>query len=150
MLLEKLKKDALEARKARDTLKASLLTTLVAEAERVGKDDGNRLSSDTEVVAVIKKFIKNADESLRALQSRSDPGGAAVSQVQTEKSVLECYLPSQASEAQIREQVERLVGVLDERSPKQMGALMAKLNSAFEGNFDKALASRIVKEALAG
>ena len=150
MLLEKLKHDALEARKARDTVKASLLTTLVAEAERVGKDDGNRPSSDTEVVAVIKKFIKNADESLRALRSRSDPSEAAIAHLQAEMTVLEGHLPSQASEAQIREQVERLVGVLDERSPKQMGALMAKLNSAFEGNFDKALASRIVKEALAG
>jgi len=150
MLLEKLKHDALEARKARDTVKASLLTTLVAEAERVGKDEGNRPSSDAEVVAVIKKFIKNADESLRALESRSDPSEAAITHLQAEKTVLEGYLPSQASEAQIREQVERLVGVLDERSPKQMGALMAKLNSAFEGNFDKALASRIVKEALAG
>lgn len=152
MLLDTLKNDALAARKARDAVRSALLTTLVAEAAKVGKDDGNRASTEAEVVAVVKKFIKNTEETLRALGGK--PGGKpedkpAEAQAQSELEILKAYLPKQASEEDVRAKVAALVGGLSDRSPKQMGIVMAGLNAAFEGNFDKAVASRIVKTALA-
>lgn len=144
MLLDTLKNDALAARKARDAVRSALLTTLVAEAAKVGKDDGNRASTEAEVVAVVKKFIKNTEETLRAVQ-----GKPAEAQAQGELAILKAYLPKQATEEDVRAKVAELVGGLSDRSPKQMGVVMAGLNAAFEGNFDKAVASRIVKTALA-
>lgn len=149
MLLETLKNDALAARKAREAVQSALLTTLVAEAARIGKDDGNRDSTDAEVVAVVKKFIKNTEETLRALNAKPDAKDAA-QQAARELEILKAYLPKQATEADIRAKATELVSQLADRSPKQMGAIMAGLSAAFEGNLDKALASRIVKEALAG
>lgn len=145
MLLDTLKNDALAARKARDAVQSALLTTLVAEAAKVGKDDGNRTSTEAEVVAVVKKFIKNTEETLRAVQ-----GKPAEAQARSELEILKAYLPKQATEEDVRAKVAELVGGLSDRSPKQMGIVMAGLNAAFEGNFDKAVASRIVKTALAG
>lgn len=144
MLLDTLKNDALAARKARDAVRSALLTTLVAEAAKVGKDDGNRASTEAEVVAVVKKFIKNTEETLRAVQ-----GKPAEAQARSELEILMAYLPRQASEEDVRAKVAELVGGLSDRSPKQMGVVMAGLNAAFEGNFDKAVASKIVKTALA-
>ena len=143
MLLDTLKNDALAARKARDAVRSALLTTLVAEAAKVGKDDGNRASTEAEVVAVVKKFIKNTEETLRAVQ-----GKPAEAQARSELAILKAYLPKQATEEDVRAKVAELVGGLSDRSPKQMGIVMAGLNAAFEGNFDKAVASRIVKTAL--
>ncbi len=145
-LLERIRQDSLAARKARESDKALFLTTLLSEAGRVGKDDGNRESTDAEVTATMKKFIKNTDETLRVLPV----GSAARVQPEAELAILNAYLPRQASEAEVRAAVGRFVAELTERNPKRMGVVMGKLNAEFEGNFDKGVASKLVKEALAG
>lgn len=146
-LIERIRQDALAARKARDTEKGTFLITLLAEAAKVGKDDGNRESTDAEVTAVIKKFIKNTDETLRALGDKAPESRA---RLEAELVILQAYLPRQATEDEVRASVARYVGELAERNPKQMGVVMGKLNAEFDGNFDKGLASKLVKEALAG
>ena len=61
-LIQDIKSASLVARKARETKKAESLITLYSEASMIGKNDGNRESTDAETIAVIKKFIKNIDE----------------------------------------------------------------------------------------
>ncbi len=145
MLLEKLQAASLEARKAQDTVAASLLTTLYSEAARVGKDQGNRVSTDEEVVAVVKKFSKNIDETLAALPEAD----ARVATLRVEKELLSAYLPQQLDEAGLRALVDELVGALADKSPKQMGVVMAGLKARAGGQYDGAMASRLVKAALA-
>lgn len=145
-LLNRIREDSLAARKAREGDKASFLITLLAEASRPGKDDGNRESTDAEVVKVIKKFIDNTEITLKAL-------GATVSDARTraelELAMLRAYQPKQATEAEVRAAVDTIVASLRERSLKQIGAVMGKLQAQFDGNFDKGLASTLVKAALA-
>ncbi len=145
MLLEKLQAASLEARKAQNTVAASLLTTLYSEAARVGKDQGNRVSTDEEVVAVVKKFSKNIDETLAALPEAD----ARVATLRVEKELLSAYLPQQLDEAGLRALVDELVGALADKSPKQMGVVMAGLKARAGGQYDGAMASRLVKAALA-
>lgn len=145
MLLEKLQAAALAARKAQDSVAASLLTTLYAEAARVGKDQGNRVSTDEEVVAVVKKFGKNVDETLAALPETD----ARVAALRVEKALLAEYLPQQLDEAGLTAVIAELVAALPEKSPKQMGAVMAGLKARAGGQYDGAMASRLVKAALA-
>ena len=71
MLIEKIKEDSLRARKDRNTWKANLLTTLYAEASMIGKNKGNRVSTDEETTAVITKFLKNAQETKTVLTEGS-------------------------------------------------------------------------------
>lgn len=144
-LLNQIRQGVLAARKERNAAKAAFLSTLLAEAAKVGKDDGNRESTDVEVTAVIKKFLKNIEETLQAAGGTSLP----VANLLEERAVLESLLPTQATEEQIRVAVLRLVGALAERNPKQMGVVMGQLNAEFGGNFDKGFASKLVKEALA-
>lgn len=151
-LLIQIKDDSLTARKARDTVKALFLTTLLAEAAKVGKDDGNRDSTDEEVTATIKKFIKNTSETVQALDNAADVKIAARDQMLVELAMLKAYLPLQASEAEVKAEIAREVTSvkgLAMISPKQMGSVMAALNAKFAGNFDKKAASLWIKDALA-
>lgn len=145
MLLEKLQAASLEARKAQNAVATGLLTTLYSEAARVGKDQGNRVSTDDEVVAVVKKFSKNIDETLAALPETD----ARVAVLRVEKELLAAYLPQQLDEAGLSALVAELVGALADKSPKQMGVVMASLKARAGGQYDGAMASRLVKAALA-
>ena len=144
MLLEIIKAASLEARKARDTDKAALLTTLYADAARVGKDAGNRDSTDEEVVKAVRKFLKGVEESLALL---TQP--AAVQRAEMEKSVLETFLPRKITGAELVQEVAQIVSELTERNPKQMGAVMNVLKTRFAGAYDGNEAGQAVKAALA-
>jgi uncharacterized protein YqeY len=146
-MLTKLKQVSLAARKTRDPL-SLLLTTLLAEATRVGKDE-NRDSTDVEVTATIRKFIKNAEETVRLLEAASTQKPDALATAKTELALLQTLLPAQASGADLDAAIADIVGSLPDRGIKQMGAVMAKLNEQFSGNLDKAAASAKIKAALA-
>ncbi|WP_218079242.1 GatB/YqeY domain-containing protein [Anthocerotibacter panamensis] len=139
MLLERLRQDRLEARKAKAVVKYNLLTALVAEAAKVGKDQGNRESTDEEVTAVIKKFIKNAQETNDLLRLRG------ASPQDEELIVLHSYLPQQLSETDLHRILEeaKVAGAND------IGALMAFLKQNFSGQYEGKLASQVAKAVLA-
>lgn len=64
MLIVKIKHDQLVARKNRDQIESTLLTTLIGEADMVGKNNGNRDPFDEEVISVVKKFLKGVNETI--------------------------------------------------------------------------------------
>ena len=66
-MINELKKAMMKAKMEHDTAKSNLLSTLVAEAAMVGKNDGNRATTDQETINIIKKFIKNANENIKIL-----------------------------------------------------------------------------------
>lgn len=144
-LLAQLKKDSLLARKAADSVRATLLSTLIAEAEIVGKNAGNRESSDDEVQQTIRKFLKNNQEAVAVIK---DADRLAV--LAQESAILTSYLPPMASEAEVKAFIADTVAGLADRSPKQMGAVMGALKGKFGTSFDAKQANAWVKEALAG
>lgn len=144
-LIEQIKKDQVQARIARDAEKASLLTTLIGEAEMIGKNAGNRQSTDAEVITVVKKFINNMRETLSyAVKIDVETGNRIVREI----AVLDQYLPTQMTEDQIKAILESMVATLPDRSPRQMGVLMKQLKEHHEGLYDGALASKIAKTLL--
>lgn len=96
MLLGELRKMMMKAKLEKDTVKGNLLSTLVAEAVMVGKNDGNRETTDAETVAMIKKFLKNVNETLTLMEEV----GKDKTQVLREKEILESLLPKQLDEAE--------------------------------------------------
>jgi uncharacterized protein YqeY len=130
-LMEQIKTEQIAARKAGDS-KASLLTTLLGEAAMVGKNAG-RETTDQEVVAVVKKFIKNIDETIAALQARNQLYVEFV----VEREVLEKYLPQQLNES-------TLFAVA--KNQPNMPAFMKYLKENFPGQYDGKLASTVAKQ----
>ncbi len=144
MLLQTIRAASLDARKAKDADRAALLVTLYAEAARVGKDAGNRDSTDDEVVKVVRKFLKGVEESLAVLTVE-----AARVRALNEKAILETFLPRSVSGAELESVVQAIVATLPERSPRQMGAVMKALKEQLAGAYDGNEASALVKKVLA-
>lgn len=144
-LLEKIKQDNIAARKAKDTVKSALLTTLVSEISNIGKNDGNRETTEPESIAVVKKFIKGVDETLKALEFSSNPRVLVAIE---EKKILESYLPTQLSEIELTAVVDQIISTLADRSPKQMGVVMKRLKEMHDGRYDGKIASGIIKSRL--
>lgn len=130
-LMELIKTKQITARKAGLT-EASLLTTLLGEAAVIGKNAGNRETTDSEVVAVVKKFVKNIDETVKALTER----GVDASAFLAERTVLEQFLPMQLSENYLIEVA---------KCQPNMPAFMKHLKENFAGQYDGKLASTVAK-----
>lgn len=131
-LMEQIKAKQIAARKAGHSQDASLLTTLLGEAAMVGKN-ANRETTDAEVVAVVKKFVKNIDETVTALATRGQNVGVFLA----ERAVLEQFLPMQLSESALLEVA---------KCQENMPAFMKHLKENFAGKYDGKLASQVAKE----
>jgi uncharacterized protein YqeY len=147
-LLQTIKSAQLTARKARNSADAASLTTLIGEAEAIGKNNGNREVTDAEVVALVKKFIKNNVETSDALKS-STAGFAhqaiRIQELAKERELYTTFLPAQLTEEKLRTVLSSIVA--SEAAPK-MGDVLKRLKANYEGQYDGALASKIKKELL--
>lgn len=133
-LLETIRKAQLQARKEKRAADASTLTTLIGESEMIGKNDGNRASTDAEVVNVIKKFVKNIDETLNVLAKDSSKADR-VEALTGEKALLVTFLPQQLSEDQLRTILGGFVSASTEKNPKMMGKVLASLKEQYAGQY---------------
>lgn len=155
-LLEKIKADQLQARKIKHEAMASVLTTLIGEAVSIGKNGGNRETSDAEVVALIKKFIKNIRETQDAMDKNIVADTEATYPTYTSRKimmldelrVLTAYLPQAATSEQITARIIEVKATMEHPS---MGAIMKELkawSSAEKMDIDGALAGKLIKEQL--
>lgn len=148
-MMQTLRNDQLTARKQKEVAKAELLTTLLGEAAMIGKNDGNRETLDTEVIGVIKKFIKNANETLSYLgNSIDDALTNRREEICAELAILQSYMPSQIAGEVLRGVVESIKTEIN-AGPKDMGKVMGLLKARFDGQYDGKEASSVVKEILA-
>ena len=144
MLIQKLQADQLIARKAKDYVATGLLTALVSEAAMVGKNAGNRISTDDEVLATIRKFLKNAEETLNRVKQLAG-AEKAVSNFTEEIQILNGYLPQQMSDDQLREAINTFK---TENPNANMGLAMKFLKEKYNGLYDGKQASIIAKEVI--
>lgn len=136
-LLEKIKSDSLTARKARNIVLSGVLTTLYSEASMVGKNDGNRSSTDEEVVKVVKKFLKNASETMNHIKNADS---IAYNDLHDECMVYQSYLPKQLTSEELAEKINSLLS-----SGNNIGQIMKNLKENYAGRYDAKLASQIAK-----
>lgn len=140
-LIEQVKADQIAARKAHNTVAAALLTTLLGEANAIGKNAGNREPNDAEVVALVKKFIKGIDETIGYL---GDVASDAKHTALLEKGIISEYLPKQLTQ----EETEAALKAAIAEVGANMGKVMGYMKANYEGQYDGKLASMIVKTLL--
>jgi len=145
-LMEQLRVDQLAARKTKKNEPAAILTTLIGEAAMVGKNDGNRETTDEEVVAVIKKFIKGSTE----VMERTATDSVAHKVAEFEVNFLAMYLPRQMSDEVLRIKITEIGDELGLSSPKDMGTMMKALKERYAGSYDGKAASTLVRDYLNG
>ncbi|MCW3782912.1 GatB/YqeY domain-containing protein [Defluviimonas salinarum] len=141
-LLEKIRADALAARKAKAP-EAGVLVTLKGEIDTKTKlFNPAREMTDDEVVAVVKKFLKGIEETIVALEGGRNPD--ALAKVIAEKRVLEGLLPAQMTAPDIEAFARARIA-----AGADLGAVMAALKAEHSGLYDGKLASGIVRGLLA-
>ncbi len=145
-LFTQIKTDQLAARKARDGLKATLLTTLIGELTAIGKNDGNREVIDADVVKLVKKFLDGVNETIALIKDASNVDGSADRYVNLlkEQSYLTAYMPQQMDEATLTEVLCELVT----ESGPNLGKLMGLLKERYAGQYDGKMASTVAKSVI--
>lgn len=139
MLIDILKYDLLTARKERNTVKSSVLSSVIGEATNKAEiSNGEKIISDTLALNTIKKFVKGIDESLALVQNNP--------QLQQEREILTGYLPKMLTDDQLTEVIRSAIG----EGHANIGAIMGYLKTSHANLYDGKTASRIATELLKG
>ncbi len=146
MLQDKINKDYIEAMKARDTIRSSTLNFLKSQLKYIIIDKKTDPLSDEDVMDVIKKQIKQRQDSIE--QFRLGKREDLVAKESAELAILKSYLP-QGLTLEVLEKLVRQVIIEEQaQSLKDMGRVMKAVLSAAKGKADNQQVSELVKKAL--
>jgi uncharacterized protein len=103
---------------------------------------------DIQVLAVIEKMVKQRKESITQFEA----GGRAdlVAKEQAEMAVLQTYLPTQMSDAEIDALIAEAIASTGAASIKDMGKVMAAVKAKAQGRADMGAVSARIKQKLSG
>lgn len=140
MMYDKIKEDRNSLRRnGGNRLCVNCLTTLVGELETKQKRTGEDVA-DADVINAIKKTI---DGLLEIIDLKGHDSEAS-----SEIQFLQDYLPRQLGEEDLKIIVDQIVNDLGLMGMKDMGEAMNALKVNYGGQFDGAVASKLVKKAL--
>lgn len=138
-IIEKIKQDRLEARKSGDEYKqVPYFNFLLGEIEKIGKNNGNRVTTNDEAITVIKKLLNNVKISID-----SNPNDIPVNLL-NEKTYLENLLPSMVGEDVVKFTIKDLIS-----KGANKGTIMKELKIKFGVTIDMKLAGNYVDEIIA-
>ncbi len=146
MLEEKILNDYKEAMKSRDTLKSSVLSFLRAAMINLAVEKKKKLLDDEDVIGVIKKQVKQRQDSIEQFRKGNRPELADKEAKELE--ILQGYLPKQLSSDEVRKIVEEAVAATGAAGPKDMGKVMKEVMNKVGQAADGKLVSELVKEKL--
>src|SRR5215216_4934576 len=146
-LQERVDSDLKEAMRARDTTKLSVLRMLKSALKygAIAKSDAEAELSDTEAAQVIRKQVKQRQDSIESFEKG---GRAELAQKEREElSILNAYLPQQMSSDEVTQVVLQTVAEVGATSKAQMGAVMKALQAKVGGGVDgRTLSAEVQKQ----
>ncbi|MHC5249095.1 GatB/YqeY domain-containing protein [Enterococcus sp. LJL120] len=145
-LLNTLNDDMKTAMKAKDKESLTVIRMLKASIQNEQIKVGHELN-DEEELTVLAREMKQRRDSLAEFEkaNRDD----LVTKVQGEIAVVEKYMPTQLSEAEIREIVQGAIAKTGATSKSEFGKVMGAVMPAVKGKADGNQVNAIVKELLA-
>lgn len=125
-----------------DALRSIKSLILLAETE---KGSTGELTADAEA-RLLMKAAKQRRESadIFLAQSRQDLADRELFQLE----IINRYLPQQLSEAELRKELERIIGQFGASGPQDMGKVMGAATKQLAGRADGKAISAVVKELL--
>ncbi len=145
---EQLMADMKAAMKAKEEGKLALNTIRMARAHirQAEIDNGHADFNDDQVLAVLRKEVKQRKETLSEIESsgRED----LVEQTKAEIDILEKYLPAEMTPEAVEAAVKEIVDAMDP-GQKNMGSVMKAVMAKLKGQADGKLINQIVRKLLA-
>ena len=117
---------------------SNVLQSILATAQLIAKEDGNRETVEGDIIAAAKKEIKMAQQSKDA----GAPHNPMTFEVCAE------FLPKTMSVDETKNAVTEIISIMPEKSMKMMGKIMNELKTKYGESLDASLVSKIVKEML--
>jgi hypothetical protein len=146
MLEEQILGDYKAAMKSRDSLKSSVLSFLRADMLNQATAKKKDKLDDAEIVVVIKKQIKQRQDSIEQFTKGNRLEMAEKEKKESE--ILKAYLPPELSVEQIKVLIEEVVAATGASGIKDMGRLMKELTVKISGAADGKLVSDLVRQRL--
>lgn len=149
-LKETIKKDFLEAFKNKEAERKAVLSMLNSEIKNAEIELKNREEglNDDQVIAVIKKNVKQRKDAVEKYQAGGRPELAEKEQKEIE--ILQQYLPEELSQEKIQEVVEEIIektGAQDiSEMGKVMGSVMKELQDQADGNIVREIVAKILQK----
>ncbi len=139
MLRQKLQQDQITALKNKDQEKLDVLRFLISKIKNQEIDLKKDLN-DEEIILIIKKNIKELNESIQAFKkgNRQD----LVEKNQKQLSILTQYLPAELTDDQLKQEIEKIINTNQELFQKNKKAI---IGIAMKNLKTKADSSRIMK-----
>jgi uncharacterized protein YqeY len=144
---DRLKADMIQAMKAKDKERLTVLRMLIAKLKDAAIDKRDVLSAEEEL-RLIATYAKQREEGL----AEAEKAGRAdlAEKERFELQLVRSYLPEPLDEAQLGTLVEEVIAETGASSMKDMGAVMKAVLARAAGRADGGKVSAIVKSKLAG
>ena len=146
MLEEKIMNDYKDAMKNKDSLKSSVLSFLRAQMMNTVIEKKKKALDDAEVVSVIKKQIKQRQDSIEQFTkgNRLD----LADKEKGELEILKSYLPEQISPEELARIIDETIADLGAAGMKDMGRVMKEVSAKAGPSLDSKQASDMVRGRL--
>lgn len=146
MMEEQIASDYKQAMKEKDAAKSSALSFLRSQLKYAAIEKKNDRLTDAEVVAVIKKQVKQRQDSIEQFEKGGRPD--LVEKEKKELAILKSYLPAEMPPQQLETLVDNAIRESCAAAMKDMGRVMKALLPQIAGKADNAAVSQLVKEKL--
>lgn len=144
-LTEKIRTELTAAMKARDAERLSTLRMLQSAFKYQQIESGHELS-DEEAMSVIRKAVKQRQDSIEQYTKGNRPELAA--KEQREMELLRTWLPPELTDDEIEAGVREIVASTGAQSKKDMGRVMKEASSRYKGRVDGKKIQEIVSRLL--
>ena len=123
-----------------------LIISAIKDAEIAGRSKNKKEITDSDVSAILKKMIKQRNESCEVYKkaSRSE----LLENERKEMDVISVFLPKQLSDEEVKRVCQETVKSLGATSIKDMGKIMVALKSKHADTIDFSKVNPILKELL--
>lgn len=144
-MVEKLDKDMIEAMKAKDKEKLTVIRMVKASLKQEQIDHKKEINDDL-LIDVVNKQIKMRKDSITEFEkgNRAD----LVEKTQNEIDILMAYLPEQLSSEEVIKVIDEIFAEVKPERQKDMGKVMKEAQAKLKGKADMKEVSTIIRERL--
>ena len=138
--------EALKAKDKKTYPTLRLIVSAIKDAEIAGRSKGQKDIKDSDIIALLKKMIKQRNESCEVY--KKDGRTELLESENREIEVINKFLPNQLSEEETKKICEETIKSVNATSMKDMGKIMGVLKSKHADSLDFSKVSSILKGLL--
>ena len=123
-----------------------LVVSAIKDGEIANRTKENKDMSDSDIMAILKKMIKQRNESCDVYKKAGR--NELLDKEMKEIEVISIFLPKQLSEEETKKICEEVINSVGAKSLKDMGKIMGQLKSKYSDSLDFSKVNLIIKDLI--